>query len=93
MIIERRIMSTQDRKAPITPAERMRRYRRRRREREEYVRIPLHVTEIDTLIRMRLLTEELRQDAEALQTAILSIVYRALEHAEAASRRKPKASG
>jgi hypothetical protein len=70
----------------------MRRYRRRRREREEYVRIPLHVTEIDTLIRMRLLTEELRQDAEALQTAILSIVYRALDDAESASRRKPKAS-
>jgi hypothetical protein len=70
---------TEDRKAPIAPAERMRRYRRRRREREEYVRIPLHATEIGTLIHMGLLTEDLRQDDEALQTAILSIVYRALE--------------
>jgi hypothetical protein len=74
-------MSTQDRTAPLTPAERMRRYRQRRRQREEYVRIPLHVTEIDTLIRMGLLTEERRQDDEALQTAVLSIVYRALEDA------------
>ena len=60
----------------------MRLYRRRRRQREQYVRIPLHVTEIDTLIRMELLTAQQRQDAEALQTAILSIVYRALEDAE-----------
>jgi len=44
-----------------------------------YVRIPLHVTEIDDLIRMRLLKEEERHDAEALQTAVLSLVYRGLE--------------
>jgi hypothetical protein len=48
----------------------MRIYRRRRREGERYVRIPLRVTEVDTLIRMGLLTEERRQDEEALQTAI-----------------------
>jgi hypothetical protein len=67
----------------------MRLYRRRRRQRLQYIRISLHATEIDslhateidTLIRMRLLTEERRQDAEALQAAILSIVYQALDDA------------
>ena len=41
----------------------------------------IHVTEVSTLVRKGLLTEEQRQDAQALQTAILSIVYRALEDA------------
>jgi hypothetical protein len=85
-------MNTPDRVAALTPAQRMRRYRRRRRAGLRDVHIPLHVTEIATLVRMGLLTEERRQDDEALQTAILSIVYQALEDAEAASRRKPKAS-
>jgi NADH:ubiquinone oxidoreductase subunit D len=44
----RTIMSTQDRIAPLSPAERMRLYRRRRRHGEQFVRISLHVTEIDT---------------------------------------------
>jgi hypothetical protein len=70
-----------DRAEPPNAAERMRLYRRRRRQRLQYIRISLHVTEIDTLIRMRLLTEERRQDAEALQAAILSIVYEALDDA------------
>jgi saccharopine dehydrogenase-like NADP-dependent oxidoreductase len=48
-------------------------------------RIPLHVTEIATLVRMGLLTEERRQEDEALQTAILSIIYRALEDAATTS--------
>jgi hypothetical protein len=43
------------------------------------VRIELHATEIDTLVRMRLLTQEQRQDHQALQTAILGIVHAALE--------------
>jgi hypothetical protein len=77
---------------PQSPANIKAGYRRRRRQGERHIRIPLHVTEVDTLIRMGLLTEERRQDDEALQTAILSIVYRALDDAEAASRRKPKAS-
>jgi hypothetical protein len=72
-------MSTSDRIEPLNAAERMRLYRRRRRRGMQYVRIALHVTEIDTLIHMGLLTEEQRQDADALQTAILAIVYRALE--------------
>jgi hypothetical protein len=62
-----------------TAAERMRLCRKRRREGMHYVRIPLHVTEIDDLIRMRLLKAEERHDAEALQTAVLSLVYRGLE--------------
>jgi hypothetical protein len=75
-------MNTQDRIAPLTPAQRMRLYRRRLRRGERFVRIPLHVTEIATLVRMGLLTEKHRQDDEALQTAILTIVYQALENAE-----------
>ena len=74
-------MSTADRIEPLNAAERMRLYRRRRRQGLQHVRIELHVTEIDTLVRMGLLTEERRQDHEALQTAILSIVYGALEDA------------
>ena len=60
-------------------AQRMRRYRKRRRQRMRYIPIPLHVSEIDALIRMRLLKDEQRQDVEALQTAVLSLVYRAIE--------------
>jgi hypothetical protein len=75
-------MSTPDGKAPFTPAQRMRLYRRRRRAGEQFVRIALHVTEIDILVRMGLLTEERRQDDEAVQTAVLSIVYRALEEGD-----------
>jgi hypothetical protein len=45
----------------------MRLYRKRRRQGLRYVRIPLHVTEIDDLIRMGLLEEAGRRDAEALQ--------------------------
>jgi hypothetical protein len=54
----------------------MRRYRRLGL---RYVRIPLHVTDIDSLIRMRLLKEDERQDVEALQTAVLGLVYRVQE--------------
>jgi hypothetical protein len=74
-------MSTQNKIELLKVAERMRLYRRRRRQGEQFVRIPLHVTEIDTLVRMGLLTKEQRQDDQALQTAIMSIVYRALEDA------------
>jgi hypothetical protein len=70
-----------DRTEPLNAAERMRLYRRRRRQRLQYIRISLHVTEIDTLIRMRLLTQEQRQDDEALRAAILELVYRALDAA------------
>jgi hypothetical protein len=52
------IMSMTDRSRPSDAAERMRLYRKRRRQGMRYVRIPLHVTEIDTLIRMGLLKGE-----------------------------------
>ena len=75
-------MSSTDRIEPLNVAQRMRLYRRRRREGEQFVRIALHVTEVDTLVRMGLLTKEQRRDDQALQTAVLSIVYRALEDPE-----------
>jgi hypothetical protein len=60
-------MSTTDRIEPLSAAERMRLYRKRRRQGLRYVRIPLRVTEIDDLIRMGLLSEDQRYDAEAVQ--------------------------
>jgi len=39
----------------------------------------LDETDIDALIRMRLLKEDQRQDPEALQTAMLGLLYRAEE--------------
>jgi len=58
-------------------AVRMRFYRERRRQRLRYIPIPLHETDIDALIRMRLLKEDQRQDVQALQTAVLGLLYRA----------------
>ena len=60
-------------------AQRMRRYRKQRRRGLRSVRILLDETDIDALIRMRLLKEDQRQDVEALQTAVLGLVYRAQE--------------
>jgi hypothetical protein len=59
----------------------MRLYRKRRRHGMRYVRIPLHVSEIDTLIRLGVLQREQREDAQALQAAALTLVYQALEEA------------
>jgi hypothetical protein len=39
----------------------------------------LDETDIDALIRMRLLKPDQRQDPEALQTAVLGLLYRAEE--------------
>jgi hypothetical protein len=74
-------MSTEQSTGPKSAKERMRLYRTRRREGVQYVRIPLHVTEIDDLIRRRLLKEEQRQDVEALQAVVLGLVYRECEKA------------
>ena len=63
----------------LTPAERMRLYRKRQRQGLQYVRILLHVTDIDGLIRMGLLKGDQRTDAVALQAAVLGLVYRAME--------------
>ena len=60
-------------------AQRMRHYRKQRRQGLRSVRILLDETDIDALIRMRLLKEDQRQDVEALQTAVLGLLYRAEE--------------
>jgi hypothetical protein len=60
-------------------AERMRLYRKRRREGLQFVRIPLHVTEIDDLIRMGELEEDQRHDVEALQAAVLGLFHIAMD--------------
>jgi hypothetical protein len=62
-------------------ADRMRAYRKRRRQGLQYVRVLLHDTELDSLIRMRLLKEEQRKDPEAVQAAVTGLIYRALEDA------------
>ena len=67
-------------RSPSPAAQRMRLYRERRRQRVRYIPIPLHVTDIDDLIRTGRLKEEQRHDAGALQTAVLDLVYRAMEH-------------
>jgi hypothetical protein len=51
-------------------AERMRALRKRRRQGMRCIRIWLHVTQIDGLIRKGFLNREARGDAEALQWAI-----------------------
>ena len=55
-------------------AQRMRRYRKQRKQGLRSVRILLDETDIDALIRMRLLKEDQRQNVEALQTAVLGLV-------------------
>ena len=72
-------MSAQDTKESFTAAERMRLYRKRRRQGLQYVRIPLHVTEINDLIQMGRLNEDQRRDSEALQAAVLCLVHQALD--------------
>src|ERR1700737_5292897 len=66
-------------KVSPTPAERMRLHRKRRRHGLQYVRILLHVTDIDGLIRLGLLRDAQRTDALALQSAVLGLVYRETE--------------
>jgi hypothetical protein len=60
-------------------AQRMRRYRKQRKQGLRPVRILLDETDIDALIRMRLLKPDQCQDPEALQTALLGLLYRAEE--------------
>jgi hypothetical protein len=59
-------------------AVRMRLHRKRRREGTHYVRIPLESFEIEGLIR---LPKAHREDADALQAAVLTLVYQALDGA------------
>jgi hypothetical protein len=64
---------------PSPAAQRMRRYRKQQKQGLRSVRILLDETDIDALIRMRLLTEDQREDVEALQTAVIGLLYRAEE--------------
>jgi hypothetical protein len=64
---------------PLSSAERMSLYRKRRRQGLRYVRIELHVTEIDELIRLRLLKEEERHNPELIQSAVQGLLYWGLE--------------
>jgi hypothetical protein len=66
-------------RSPSPAAQRMRRYRKQRSQGLRPVRILLDETDIDALIRMRLLKEDQRQDPEALQTAVTGLLYRAEE--------------
>jgi hypothetical protein len=66
-------------KLRLTPAERMRLYRKRQRQGLQYVRILLHVTDIDGLIHLGVLKDDQRTDAVALQAAVLGLVYRETE--------------
>jgi len=73
-------MSTIPPSRSLSPgAVRMRRYRKQRMQGLRSVRILLHETDIDALIRMSLLKEDQRQDLEALQTAVTGLLYRAEE--------------
>ena len=67
------------RAANSSTVERMRRYRKRRRQGMQYVRIQLHVTEAEALIRMGRLKDDCRTDAEILEAAVLNLVYEALD--------------
>ena len=66
-------------RSPSPAAQRMRLYRERRRQRVRYSPIPLHVTDIDGLIRIGRLKEDQRQDVDALRAAVLTLVYWAVE--------------
>ena len=59
----------------------MRLHRKRRREGTHYVRIPLESFEIEGLIRLKVLPKARREDADALQAAVLTLVYQALDRA------------
>jgi hypothetical protein len=62
-------------------AKRMRLYRKRRRRGLRFIRIPLHVTDIDALVIKKLLKDVDRQDPEAIQNAICDLLARVLEDA------------
>jgi hypothetical protein len=60
-------------------AERMRRHRERRREGLRCLTIELRETEIDALIRKKLLKPETRSDASAIIDALYAFLDRALD--------------
>ena len=56
----------------------MRLHRKRRRRGYRHVRIMLHVTEIEALIRKGYLSQDDREDTWALQTAVCDLLFQAL---------------
>ena len=67
-------------RSSTSAAQRMRRHRKQRKQGLRPVRILLDETDIDALIRMKLLKEEQRHDIKALQTAVTGLLYRAEEN-------------
>jgi hypothetical protein len=63
-------MSTNDRTGFPSAAERMRIHRKRQRNGLQCVRLLLHETEIDGLVRRGLLKRERRSDPSAVETAV-----------------------
>jgi hypothetical protein len=64
---------------PLTAAERMRRYRRRRQAGSACIRISVHASQIDALIKMGLLKKEQRRDPDGLESALYGVLDWALE--------------
>ena len=75
-------MSPEPKKMPALSsapaAERMRRYRKRRRRGMRCLRIQIHVSEIDALIRKKYLDQQSRDDLKAVEYAIRTAVLAAL---------------
>ncbi len=82
-------MSPKTTEKPLTPAERMRLHRKRRRNGLRFMRILLHETEIDALIRKGFLKRERRQDQHAVQNAIDGFICNELGPADALLRDLP----
>jgi len=78
-------MSTAAAKAPVRSfspaAQRMRRLRKRRRNKVRYMRILLHETEIDALIRKGFLEKSHRHNCHAVESAIYDLLSQALDQA------------
>lgn len=72
-------MNVSTTKASATAAERMRAYRKRRRYGPWNVTVPLSDTDIDGLVRLKMLQQNERQDLVALQAAVMGVLYGALE--------------
>jgi hypothetical protein len=72
-------MSTKDGQGPPSGAERMRLHRKRHRRGTRCVRLQLHVSVVDYLVRKRLLTNSERDDPQALRDAVLVLISMCVE--------------
>ncbi len=59
----------------------MREYRKRRRRGVQYIRLPLHVTDIDMLIERGLLDARQRGNREAITIAVCDLLYQVADDA------------